>query len=102
MDVLTQTVEFRDTLERILDRLELPKVRTYADPLGRDVTPGVVFVNAGHIVDAVVAAFYSASNRPDRPFGDFYDVPVTTGKSPSDVYALAYLATTRLQIIAAF
>lgn len=100
-DVLAQAAEFRDTLERLLDRLQLPKVEIYKDPLGRQVTPGVVFVNAGHIMDAVVAAFYSASNKPDQSLGDLYDVPVTTGKTPSDVYALTYLATQRLQLIAA-
>jgi hypothetical protein len=101
-DVLTQAAEFRGTLDQVLDRLKLPKVEIYKDPLGRKVTPGVVFVNAGNIMDAVVAAFHSASNSPDSSLGDLYDVPVSTGKTPSDVYALVYLATTRLQVITAF
>ncbi len=100
-DVLTQAAEFRGTLEQLLDRLNLPKVEVYKDPLGRSVTPAVVFVNAGHIMDAVVSAFHSASNKPDTSLGDLYDVPVATGKTPSDVFRLAYLATRRLQLIAA-
>ncbi len=100
-DVLTQAAEFRGMLERLLDRLNLPKVEIYKDPLGRDVTPGVVFVNAGHIMDAVVSAFRSASNKPDESLGGLYDVPVATGKTPSDVFGLVYLATRRLQLIAA-
>ena len=100
-DVLTQTAEFRGTLEQLLDRLRLPKVETYEDPLGREVTPGVVFVNAGHIMDAVVSAFHSASNKPDESLGNLYDVPVAAGKTPSDVFGLVYLATRRLQLITA-
>ncbi len=100
-DVLIQAAEFRDALERILDRLQLPKVEIYEDPLGRQVTPGVVFVNAGHIMDAVVSVVHSASDHHDEPLGALYDVPVATGKTPSDVFGLVYLATRRLQLIAA-
>lgn len=101
-EVLAQTVQYRNTLERLRNRLKLSKVPVYVDPLGRAVTPGVVFVNAGHIMDATVAAFFTASDKPDESFGDLYDVPVTTGKTPSDVFALVSLATRRLQLIAAF
>ncbi len=99
-DVLTQTAEFRATLEKLRARLDLPKVRIYEDPLGREVTPGVVFVNAGHIMDATVFAYYTASDKPDEALGNFYDVPVVTGKTPSDVFGLVQLATRRLQLIA--
>ncbi len=101
-DVLAQSVEYRNTLERLRDRLKLSKVPVYVDPLGRAVTPGVVFVNAGHIMDATVAALFTASDKPDKSFGDLYDVPVTSGKTPSDVFALVSLATSRLELIAAF
>ncbi len=100
-DVLTQAAEFRDTLEQILDRLRLPKVEIYEDPLGRKATPGVVFVNAGHIMDAVVSVIHNASDKHDEPLGALYDVPVATGKTPSDVFGLVYLATRRLQLITA-
>ncbi len=100
-DVLAQAAVFRDALEQLLERLQLPKVEVYEDPLGREATPGVVFVNAGNIMDALVAAFHSASNRSDESLGDLYDVPVATGKTPSDVFGLVFLATRRLQLIAA-
>ena len=100
-DVMTQTVEFRVALDQLLDRLKLAKVHIYVDPLGRDVTPGVVYVNAGYIMDRIIFALHTASDRQDKPLGDLYDVPAATGKTPSDVFGLVSLATRRLQLITA-
>lgn len=100
-DVMSQTVEFRAMLDTVLSRLNLSKVQIYVDPLGRKVTPGVVYVNAGYIMDSTFVALATVSGGSDKPLGDVYVVPTATGQTPSDVYALALLATQRLQRIIA-
>jgi hypothetical protein len=97
--VMAQTVAFRDLLEAIRGELKLAQVEVFKDPLGRAVTPAVVFVNAGFNMDAVVEAYHVALNKPDAKHGKFYDVPVASGKSPSDVFALVELASRRLRLI---
>lgn len=99
-DVRARAAEYRAMLERLRAQLKLEKIKTYKDPLGRAVTPAVVFVNAGHIMDATVHAFHATSKEPDAVLGVFYDVPVVDGKSPSHVYGLVDLAAIRLQLIA--
>lgn len=98
---MTQTAEFRSVLERLLGQLKLAKVQVYKDPLGRKVTPGVVYVNAGYIMDSLIFALHTASASREKPLGDLYDVPAATGKTPSDVFGLVSLATRRLQLITA-
>ena len=98
---MTETDEFRDVLERLLGQLKLAKVQVYKDPLSGKVTPGVVYVNAGYIMDSIILALHTASPSQDKPLGDLYDVPTATGKTPSDVFGLVSLATRRLQLIMA-
>lgn len=98
-DVMAQSVKFSALLDAIRKQQKLAKIETYKDPLGRAVTPAVVFVNAGFNFDALVESYYSALQQPDTNVGHFYVVPVASGKSPSDVYALVELATRRLQLI---
>ena len=99
-DVMAQTMKFKAILEVIRDKYNLPKVREYKDPLGRAMTPGIVFINAGHNLDAVVDAFYIASDKSREMMGTYYDVPYVAGKSPDDVLGLVELATRRLQLLA--
>ena len=98
-DVMTQTDEFRVVLEKLLGQLKLAKVQVFKDPLGRKVTPGVVYVNAAYIMDSIIFALHTASPSQDKPLGDLYDVPLATGNTPSDVFGLVSLATRRLQLI---
>ncbi|MDP6873509.1 MAG: hypothetical protein QF521_08275 [Alphaproteobacteria bacterium] len=97
--VLAQSVQFRDALDATARTMKLAKVRIYKDPLGRTVTPGVVFVNAGYSLDTLVEVYFTVLNKSDAQVGDLYDVPVAAGKSPSDVFALVELATRRLRLI---
>ncbi len=98
-DVLRQGMEFHHLLEALRGELKLGKIQVYKDPLARAVTPAVVFVNAGFGLDGLVEAFHVAMNKPDASLGKYFDVPVPSGKSPSDVYALVELATRRLRLI---
>lgn len=99
-DVMAQTAEFGALLKTLRDQFKLAETKTYKDPLGRKVTPAVVFLNAGHMLDALVETFYISSNKSKKALGEFYDVPFVGGKTPSDVFRLVYLATIRLQLIA--
>lgn len=99
-DVMAQTAEFRAMLKTLRAPLKLAKIKTYEDPLGRKVTPAIVFINAGHILDAVVQTFYVSSNKSYTALGEFYQVPFVAGKKSDDVFALVYLATRRLRLIA--
>ena len=98
-DVMVQTVEFRGLLDAIRQQRKLAKIETYKDPLGRAITPAVVFVNAGFNLDALVEIYYATLNKPGANVGQYYEIPLATGKSPSDVYALVELATRRLRLI---
>ena len=51
---MAQTEIFRAILEDIRDQLKLSEINTYKDPLGRKITPAVVFLNSGHVLDALV------------------------------------------------
>lgn len=98
-DVMVQTVQFRSLLDAIRKQRKLAKIETYKDPLGRAVTPAVVFVNAGFNLDALVETYYTTLNKPGTTVGQYYQTPLASGKTPSDVYALVELATRRLRLI---
>lgn len=100
-DVMTQTADFRVVLDMILDQLKLAKSQTYEDPLGRKVTPGVVYVNAGYLLDSTIFALHTTSDRQGKPLGDLYVVPTAADKTPNDVFELVSLATNRLRLILA-
>ncbi len=99
-DVMAQTEIFRAILENIRGQLKLPEIKTYKDPLGRKITPAVVFLNAGHVLDSLVETLYISSKKSQDALGWFYDVPHVAGKTPSDVFGMVHLATRRLQLIA--
>ena len=98
-DVMVQSTTFRSVLEEIRAELKMDKIEVYKDPLGRAVTPGVVFVNAGFNMDGIVETFRAHAKKSDVDYGGFFEVSVFKGKSPSDVYALAELAVRRLRLI---
>jgi|APSaa5957512535_1039671.scaffolds.fasta_scaffold109352_1 hypothetical protein len=98
-EVLRQGMQFKGVLEALRERQKLNNIDIYTDPLGRDVTPGVVYVNAGFGLDGIVECYHLALNDPDATHGKYYGVPAASGKTPSDVYALVELATRRLRLI---
>lgn len=98
--VMSQTNKFREVLERIRVRYNLPKIKSYQDPLGRKITASTAFLNAGHILDSIVETLFIASNKSKGELGELYDVGYVGGKTPSDVFGLVNLATRRLQLIA--
>lgn len=97
---MAQTEIFRAILENIREQFKLSEIKTYKDPLGRKITPAVVFLNAGNILDSLVETLYVSSKQSADALGRFYDVPYVAGKTPSDVFGLVHLATRRLQLIA--
>lgn len=98
-NVMEQTESARALLNRLAVKYKLPKAARYTDPLGRAVTPAVVFLNAGNLLDTLVESYFVASDKSELGLGRFYTVPEFTGKKPNDVYGLVELATRRLEVI---
>ncbi len=93
--VLAQGDIFRALLDA---NLESPTA-IYKDPLGRDITPGVVYVNATNMLDGLFVNIVAEAKGNADGLGDIYINEAVEGKTPSDVYALVYLATRRMQLI---
>ncbi len=98
-NVMEQTERARALLDGLAVKYKLPKAARYSDPLGRAVTPAVVFLNAGNLLDTLVASYFVASKPTELGLGRLYAVPEFTGKKPNDVYGLVELATRRLEVI---
>lgn len=98
-DVLNQVVRFRQKLDRLRGKSGLKTTRVYKDPAGGEVTPSVVFLNSGHVLDSVVLLL----NRYDRNrlISGFYVRHDISGKKPSDAYGMVELANRRLDAIGA-
>ncbi|MBT8002492.1 MAG: hypothetical protein HN578_06215 [Rhodospirillales bacterium] len=98
--VLAQGAEFRAALDNGRAKYNLAPSKKYRDPKGRAVTPAVVFLNAGYMLDGLVRLIEAQPNVKDFHVGIIYVVPKFSGKSPSNVFALAELATRRMALIA--
>ena len=98
-EVLNQVVQFRDKLDRLRAKSNLKGTPVYKDPQGGTVTPSVVFVNSGHVLDSVVLLL----NRYDKDqlISGFYTRHDISGKKPSDAYSQVELANRRLDTIIA-
>lgn len=98
-EVLNQVVRFRGKLDQLRALSKLKSTPVYKDPLGGTVTPSVVFVNSGYVLDSVVLLL----NRynPDQLISGFYTRHDISGKKPSDAYSQVELANRRLDTILA-
>lgn len=96
-DVLNQVIQFREKLDRLRAKSKLKATPIYKDPQGGTVTPSVVFVNSGHVLDSVVLLL----NRYNKHqlISGFYTRHDISGKKPSDAYSLVELANRRLGVI---
>ena len=98
-DVLNQVVRFRGKLDLLRAKSNLKATPVYKDPQGGTVTPSVVFVNSGYVLDSVVLLL----NRYDKDqlISGFYTRHDISGKKPSDAYSQIELANRRLDTIIA-
>ena len=75
-DVMQQTEVARNLLDLIAASNKVPKAATYKDPLGRAVTPAVVFLNAANLMDTFVRSYDAAANKSMPGLGKYYAHPM--------------------------
>ena len=98
-DVLARAGEFRAKLDRLLNRSGLRPTKQYQHGDGK-VTPSVVFLNSGHMLDAVVR-WVIANTAKEQLVGPFYARRAISGKTPSDAFGMVDLANRRIDRILA-
>ena len=95
--VLERAIEFRAKLDRMLAAENLKPTKRYEN-IGGSVTPSVVFLNSGHLLDSVVLWIVANSSR-EQMINPFYTLHAFSGKTPSDVFSLVDLANRRIDKI---
>ena len=93
-DVLVQVAAFRDKLDRLNAASGLEETPIYHDPQGGEVTPSVVFLNSGNVLDSLVLLLIRIDG--ERLVGGFYARHDFTGRTPSNVFGLVELANRRI------
>lgn len=96
-DVLQQVIAFRAKLDRISRKRGLKPTKIYTDPAGGTVTPSVVFMNSGYVLDSMVLTVIKLDG--ERLVSGFYTWHKISGKKPSDAYAMVELANRRLELL---
>lgn len=97
-DVLRHMVRFRGKLNRMRAKLRLTNTTVFRSPSGEKVSPAIVYINSGHVYDAMVELMLNTNSR-DQAYRDNFLIPLPQGKSPSDVYGLADLAIRKIDTL---
>ena len=98
-DVLKRVAEFRDKLDRMRMERGMAPSRRYRHGSGT-ITPSVVFLNSGHVLDGAVSLIVKTTDR-SQLVSQFYTRHNLAGKTPSHAFAMADLANRRIDIIQA-
>ena len=93
-DVLAQVVEFRAKLDRLRQKSGLKPAKQFVNGDGK-VTPSVVFLNSGHVLDGL-ADWLIRNTGPEQLIGPLYARLDINGKTPSDAFGVVELANRRL------
>ena len=96
-DVLEQVAVFRDKLDRLKAASGLEETPIYHDPEGGEVTPSVVYLNSGNVLDSLVLLMIRIDG--ERLVGGFYAPHDFTGRTPSNVFGLVELADRRIDAL---
>ncbi len=96
-DVLERVAAFRDKLDRLRRTSGLSATRRYREDSGT-VTPSVVFLNSGYVLDSVVEWLIESTGR-EQLVSPFYTRHDFSAKTPNDVFGLVDLANRRIDII---
>lgn len=99
-DVLGQAFAFRDKLDRLRDSAGLGPTKRIGEGDGAEITPSVVFLNSGHVLDGLVLWIVRNSGK-EQLVSQFYTLHDVSGKTPSDVFGLVELANRRLEFLLA-
>ena len=93
-DVLQQLEVFRAKLNQLSAKHGLKETPVYIDPTGGEVTPSVVFMNSGNVLDSSVLLLSSVDES--RLISGFFERHDISGKTPDGPYSLIDLANRRI------
>ncbi len=96
-DVLGQVRLFSDKVDTIRRKANLKPAKRYKN-IDDKITPSVVFLNTGHVLDGVVDWLVGQTDASTL-VSPFYELQNITGKTPSDAYAMVELANRRLDAL---
>ncbi len=96
-DVLMRVGEFRQRLDLVAAKVGHPATEIFTDPSGAAVTPSVVYVNSGYVLDQLINCVITVDQS--IPVTPLYAAPTYSGKTPSDVFGLVDLAVRRMDLI---
>ncbi len=96
-DVLKQLAIFRGKLDRLKSRHGLQATPVYQDPAGGKVTPSVVFLNSGHVLDSTVLLLIRLDGA--RLISGYFTRHEVSGKTPDGPYSLIALANRRIDAL---
>lgn len=99
-DVLHQVQIFRETLNLIRAAQGLSHIEVFRNPEGEVVTPSVVFLNSGNVLDGLVDWFARNADK-DELLSSYYRYHGFRDKTPSDVFGMVVLASQRLSVLRA-
>ena len=96
-DVLAHAFAFRAKLDGLLAKTGLAPTKQYDQGAGV-VTPSVVFLNSGYLLDAVVGWIVEKTTK-EQLVSPFYARLAISGKTPSDAFGMVDLAIRRIDRI---
>lgn len=94
-NVLSNVEIFRARLDRIRAKYGLEKTRVYRSDTGEKVSPAIVYINSGHVFDAVVELLLK-TNPKDETYRNHFFRQYPKGKTPTHVFELVDMAIRRL------
>ena len=86
-------------MDLLRKRVGLPATGTYKNEGGK-ITPSVVFLNTGYILDSAAEVLLKFSNNTVSA-GPYYAPFAIKGKTPTHAFSMAELATRRIDLILA-
>ncbi len=94
-DVLGAVIAYRGKLDGLRRKSGLDPTTKVIVEDGAEVTPSVVFLNSGHVLDGLV--LWLIANTPNEQLiSQFYTRHDISGKTPSDAYSMVDLANRRM------
>jgi hypothetical protein len=99
-DVLKHATTFRNKLDQLKKQHNLEKTNAIVLSDKEKITPSVVFLNSGNILDSLVLLVIDSTAK-NKPVAHYFKTQDVSSKKPSDVYAMVDIANRRLDHIIA-
>lgn len=97
-DAVQAVYALHDQVNVLRKQKGLKRIGRYVRKDGK-VTPAVVYINAGLALDGLAGVSLRIDST--KNYGDLYEVPDASGKSPSDVFAIMNLSSRILSALTA-